>query len=343
MKISKYISELLYYHDCVIIPNFGAFIANYESSEINYDSNKISPPKKKLSFNINLKSNDGLLVNHISKSENISYDESTILLNKLVNSVKYDLEFKNIVKIDKVGILSKNNDHKIIFKPSSKTNFLLDSYGFKTINYPHIQKRKDQTIKYLTYSKSFEKNLLRVAAVFLPILILSSILSVNKDKINNYYLNYAYLNPFAKKPLASYKPRLVSDFNSSTSIESISNINTKNFKTIDKSNIENSKSTEIKIETNIIPKKKYVKKNISITNDFNKKNFSLIIGSFSNYSNAVNLLLKYKKNGFKPKIIENIDKGLFRVSIHSFNNKIDAKKKLTSLKKLGIKSWILGN
>ena len=58
---------------------------------------------------------------------------------------------------------------------------------------------------------------------------------------------------------------------------------------------------------------------------------------------GVNLLLKYKKNGFKPKIIENIDKGLFRVSIHSFNNKIDAKKKLISLKKLGIKSWILGN
>ena len=103
MKISKYISELLYYHDCIIIPNFGAFIANYESSEINYDSNKISPPKKKLSFNINLKSNDGLLVNHISKSENISYDESMILLNKLVNSIKYDLEFKNIIKIDKVG------------------------------------------------------------------------------------------------------------------------------------------------------------------------------------------------------------------------------------------------
>ena len=44
MKISTYIFELLQSQDCVIVPNFGAFVARNISAKISSDGSKIFPP-----------------------------------------------------------------------------------------------------------------------------------------------------------------------------------------------------------------------------------------------------------------------------------------------------------
>ena len=76
--ISKYISELLFLHDCVIIPQFGGFVGNNKSAVLNETTGIITPPSKEILFNLNLQTNDGLLINHISKSEGISNIELRI-------------------------------------------------------------------------------------------------------------------------------------------------------------------------------------------------------------------------------------------------------------------------
>ena len=74
MKISNHIFNLLQEHDCVIVPNFGAFVARNISAKISSDGSKIFPPNKEITFNKSLVKNDGLLINRISSSENISYE-----------------------------------------------------------------------------------------------------------------------------------------------------------------------------------------------------------------------------------------------------------------------------
>ena len=54
INVSKHIYDLLFDHDCVIIPNFGGFVANYASSKYDPSTNTITPPKKHLLFNKNL-------------------------------------------------------------------------------------------------------------------------------------------------------------------------------------------------------------------------------------------------------------------------------------------------
>ena len=76
-KFIEYISDLLFLHDCVIIPDFGGFICNYKSAYIDENSGIICPPTKDILFNRNLIHNDGLLVNWIAAKENISYDRAT--------------------------------------------------------------------------------------------------------------------------------------------------------------------------------------------------------------------------------------------------------------------------
>ena len=53
MKISTYIFELLQSHDCVIVPNFGAFVTRNISAKISSDGSRIFPPNKEISFNKN--------------------------------------------------------------------------------------------------------------------------------------------------------------------------------------------------------------------------------------------------------------------------------------------------
>ena len=73
--IQKYVVELLFKHDCVIIPNLGGFVAQYKSAALDEVTGFFSPPSKQILFNINLKNNDGLLANEIAQRKQITYND----------------------------------------------------------------------------------------------------------------------------------------------------------------------------------------------------------------------------------------------------------------------------
>ena len=50
-NIHKILKNLFYEHDCIIIPEFGGFILNYESAYLNQKNNSFIPPRKTISFN----------------------------------------------------------------------------------------------------------------------------------------------------------------------------------------------------------------------------------------------------------------------------------------------------
>ena len=75
-KYVEHIEELLYLHDCVIVPGFGGFICDYTSASINEKTGTIVPPSKKVMFNKHLKQNDGLLIDWIARKEQIDYEKA---------------------------------------------------------------------------------------------------------------------------------------------------------------------------------------------------------------------------------------------------------------------------
>lgn len=104
-SIEKYISELLFQNDCVIVPDFGGFVCNDTPSVINEKTNCITPPSKHILFNVNLKSNDGLLITHIAKKENISQKEAKNQVYKFSNDCNNKLSTSKILRLDKIGYL----------------------------------------------------------------------------------------------------------------------------------------------------------------------------------------------------------------------------------------------
>ena len=84
MKFDKHIRDLLYRYDCIILPNLGAFVTRNVSSNIDETNSLIKPPQKIISFNSSINENDGLLANHISVVENISYKQAAKKVEKKI-------------------------------------------------------------------------------------------------------------------------------------------------------------------------------------------------------------------------------------------------------------------
>ncbi|MCK5765559.1 MAG: SPOR domain-containing protein, partial [Bacteroidales bacterium] len=67
--IDRYISELLFDHDCVILPGVGGFLTNYSGARIHPIRHSFQPAARTLVFNANLRTNDGLLIDYVSRAQ----------------------------------------------------------------------------------------------------------------------------------------------------------------------------------------------------------------------------------------------------------------------------------
>jgi nucleoid DNA-binding protein len=132
MRLETHIEELLYRYNCVVIPEFGAFLTQVKSAFIESSSHTFYPPSKVLSFNEQLTSNDGLLVSHIAAMENNSYEKVQHTLETVVKEWKKKLKEGDRLVINNVGSLKLNSEHKIVFQPSRQINYLTSSFGLSS-------------------------------------------------------------------------------------------------------------------------------------------------------------------------------------------------------------------
>ena len=169
MSIFKDISHLLHSNDCVILPNFGAFVLKSKSAYI--EENEFFPPSKYVSFNSMLKDNDGLLAKFISEERKISYKKSLKLISDEVKVLNEKLSEDLIFDTEYLGIFELKEKNTLIFNPDFSINFDSSVFGLNSF----IREPISKIISKKTSAKSqFDtNNLLRYAAIFISILGLS--------------------------------------------------------------------------------------------------------------------------------------------------------------------------
>lgn len=140
MNIQPYIAQLLYRYQCVTVPGLGAFLTETQSAQWIESANSFFPPKKMISFNANIKNNDGLLANHIAQSEKTSYDYAVSAIQYEVLSWKKILEENGTLSIKNVGDISLNADKNLVFIPSEQTNYLSSSFGLSSFVSPVVKR-----------------------------------------------------------------------------------------------------------------------------------------------------------------------------------------------------------
>ena len=185
MKISYHIFNLLQEHDCVIVPNFGAFVARNISAKISRDGSRIYPPNKEITFNKSLIKSDGLLINEISSNENISYEMANDKLNNWVVKSHKKISKQGYIEIKNIGSISLENE-KYIFNPSQNSIFLKSSYGLNSIDSNEIKRS----------TNSISNSYLKYAAILIVFLSLAGIFTKSYfDSVNEFNeASYAQAN-----------------------------------------------------------------------------------------------------------------------------------------------------
>lgn len=150
VSFGKEIYTLLLQHDIVIIPGLGAFVSEYRPAEISDESDEIKPPSKTITFNGQLKNNDGLLVGHIAEKLHISHFNALVRIEKERDEMLFKLDKGDKVFVEGVGALSYNEQGEIVFEASEEENLLLDSFGLGAMSISEPQPAEtpdDETIE----------------------------------------------------------------------------------------------------------------------------------------------------------------------------------------------------
>lgn len=344
VKIDVYISDLLYSYDCVIVPEFGGFIANYASAQVHAIQHKFTPPSKQISFNKNLKNNDGLLTNHIAERRSISYQEANELIKGFVNQTFAGLQNGDKIQIEKVGTLYLDPEHNIQFKAEEKNDFLLDSFGLGSFRANPIQREgaeeriKQKINEQLPLIKEEEKKRRKVywpAAALILVIMLSTIILnyqfswVNPDQVN--FSSFAVDTKAA--PLYAKTTLNKKELNFDLAVGEERNWEAGIWPyALDK------EETNLKVEVKRAP----------VDNTFTAKSekasglkYHVMGGCFSEIANAESLVVNLINKGFQARLLGQF-KNLHAVSYASFATREEAVKLLKQVKKQdNPNAWLL--
>jgi hypothetical protein len=376
-KIEQHIFELLFQHDCVILSDFGGFVANYVSAKVDDATQRIFPPAKTVIFNKYLSNNDGLLAHKIIATDSISYEQALIDISGFVGEIKSALSISKRFEIDKVGVLFLDPDNNICFKPSS-TNFLINSFGLPIVKAIPLEREKEsiselpikeakvkpleiihdkdklqpikkegEVIPISAATKSASRrNYWWVAAVLIPIVFYSAWIPMKTDLLNGgNNFQYSDLNPFtySKTKATTYHKRQLINLPSEEK-EVLSEVSLKEA-LVDEENLLNDAITvpleEIEdifvADTTFVEKETYS----SIEPISLEKGYFVIGGCFGEKSNADRLVETFVDKGYEAMIVDQ-NKGLHRVSFGKYSSRKEAKKAKKEIKNTeGLSAWVL--
>lgn len=140
MMIEKHISALLYRYQCVTVPGFGAFLTDIRSAHLDAGTHTFYPPKKLVSFNANVKNNDGLLANHIAVQEKISYTDAVAHINTAVNNWLAKLNNLDVISLKNLGEFGLNTEGSLVFTPDVPVNYLTEAFGLSSLVSPAVKR-----------------------------------------------------------------------------------------------------------------------------------------------------------------------------------------------------------
>ena len=129
LELERHIEILLLSNDCVIVPDFGGFMAHHVDAHYDEEDNNFLPPQRTLGFNPQLKINDSLLAQSYVEAYDISYPEAILRIEDEVNELKMHLQTKGIYELNGIGTLEFNENGNYVFTPCEAGILTPNLYG----------------------------------------------------------------------------------------------------------------------------------------------------------------------------------------------------------------------
>ncbi len=306
MTIAKYISDLLYRYECVIVPNFGGFVTNEISARVNYFTHTFYAPSKQITFNSHLQNNDGLLANYVATSENTSYAKAVEYIEKEVESWKLLMNNEEL-DLENIGSFNLNKEGKFIFEPSNSINYLTSSFGLSSYVSP--------AVKRITYKEKVKQ--LETIAPLLP--------SEENKRKTPAFIKYAA---------------------AAVIIFALGTVGWKEYQKFEYNNLVARAEQQQKNVEQSIQEATFVISNplpvITLNVAKETNNYHIIAGAFREPGNAEKKLQQLLKKGYDAKILGINKWNLTPVAFESLNSRIDAINRLNAIKRTESEdAWLL--
>ena len=140
IELDRHIEILLLSNDCVIVPDLGGFMAHYVEAHYDERDHSFIPPMRTLGFNPMLKLNDSLLVQSYIEAYDLSYPEALRRIENEVEELKQTLEIEGSYELNDIGVLSRNDDGKMVFSPCEAGILTPELYGLSSFEMKPLQK-----------------------------------------------------------------------------------------------------------------------------------------------------------------------------------------------------------
>jgi len=132
MNLSQHIIRLLKETDCVIVPDFGGFIANYVPANLDETHRRIMPPGKEILFNPKINKNDGMLTQFVAENEGLTYLQAKQYLQSFRDQAISDLYKGLPVEFEGLGFVKLNHTGAWTFV-SSQPKVNTETFGLPAL------------------------------------------------------------------------------------------------------------------------------------------------------------------------------------------------------------------
>lgn len=133
MGLERDLHDLLYEHDCVIVPGWGGFLAQYKPARLDVARRVIHPPSKDVGFNRHLLRNDGLLNHHLAERDGLTFTAANEVLGNEVAHWRSELDRTGRLELPRIGIFYRDSERNLQFDPDDRANFLKEAFGLRPV------------------------------------------------------------------------------------------------------------------------------------------------------------------------------------------------------------------
>ena len=200
ISLNEHIEYLMMHHDCVIIPGWGALVAQYTDSVYDSKAKALTCPKRRLGFNASVNHNDGMLAQSLVRREGISYDQAVRFIEQNVAMFSRQLAANGELSLGRLGYFKRVGGNNAEFVPFDREMGNDQYFGLRNVPFVTLDELDNENEGAIIVEKGWwARKAIRTAASVAVLLVLSVLLTtpiiVNR---NNHAL--AGLNTEVKGP-----------------------------------------------------------------------------------------------------------------------------------------------
>ncbi len=138
-ELSTHIEYLLLTHDCVVVPQFGAFMAQQSSATHSEEEQLFFPPLRRVRFNADVTADDGLLVASVAACHDVDETQAKRLVQTMVLNLRQQLLADGQVDFGSIGLFTQDEDGRVEFSSCQAGAVSPDFYGLDVFQLQKVE------------------------------------------------------------------------------------------------------------------------------------------------------------------------------------------------------------